>query len=72
MSSELRRGRPRKPDGNTETVSVRLPSNVFDVLCGSALANRKPLAELLRDILSSHANHAKVFTLAGRKPRHLT
>jgi len=69
MSTEIKRGRPKLPEGSMETVSVRLPAEVFDVLCSSAQANRETLADLLRGVLSRHAKHLKMFTLAGRKPR---
>ncbi len=69
MSSDAPRGRPKNPDGGMETISVRLPADVFDVLCNSAQQTRTTLAEFVRDILGRHARQTKKFSLIPvRKP----
>jgi len=67
MSSDAPRGRPKNPDGTMETISVRLPADVYDVLCSSAQASRETLAVFIRGVLGRYAQHEKKFSLKTRK-----
>lgn len=54
MQERRRRGRPRRAVPMI-TTGVRIPEDVYDVLCRIAMEQREPLDVVVRNVLSSFA-----------------